>query len=195
MTEWHASDYHSQSGLQHAMAQEQLARLSLEGGERVLDVGCGDGKVSAEIAVRVPRGAVLGVDPSRNMIDFASSRFGPAFTNLTFEVADARRLHYPGEFDLVVSFNALHWVREQDQALGSIRAALKPTGRALLRFVPNGPRRCLEDVIEEIRDRPCWARTPSPRRRILLFGPLGNRGVDRLDCLQPEPAVPIDAGL
>ena len=142
MTEWHASDYSRQSGLQQTMAKEQLARLTLDGGEQILDVGCGDGKITAEIAARVPRGSVLGVDPSRDMIAFASSRFSPpAQTNIRFEVADARRLPYRDEFDLVVSFNALHWVPEQGAALGSIRGALKPGGRALLRMVPTAPRK------------------------------------------------------
>src|SRR5271169_1472649 len=77
MTEWHASDYYGQSGLQKAMAEEQLSLLSLEGAERILDLGCGDGKITAEIATRVPRGSVLGVDPSRDMVAFASSHFGP----------------------------------------------------------------------------------------------------------------------
>jgi trans-aconitate 2-methyltransferase len=71
-------------------------------------------------------------------------------------VADARRLPYRDEFDLAVSFSALHWVPEQGEALGSIRAALKPGGRALLRMVPAGRRECLEDVIEEVRQRPRW---------------------------------------
>jgi trans-aconitate 2-methyltransferase len=158
MTEWHASDYHSQSGLQKAMAEEQLALLSLEGAERILDVGCGDGKITAEIATRVPRGSALGVDPSRDMVAFALSHFGPpARMNLRFEVADARSLPYRSEFDLVVSFNALHWVPEQRLALESIGAALKPGGRAILRFVSEGQRKCLEDVIEEVRQRAHWA--------------------------------------
>jgi len=129
MTEWNASDYSRQSSLQQAMAEEQLSRLTLEGGERILDVGCGDGKITAEIAAQVPRGSVLGVDPSRDMIAFASSHFGPpALTNVRFEVADVRRLPFQKEFDLVVSFNALHWVPEQGQALASIHAALRPGG-------------------------------------------------------------------
>jgi trans-aconitate 2-methyltransferase len=166
MTEWHASDYFRQSGLQQAMAEEQLGRLTLKGGERILDVGCGDGKITAAIAARVPRGSVLGVDPSRDMIAFASSRFGPpGHANLRFEVADARRLPYRDEFDLVVSFNALHWVPEQDAALGSIRAALKPGGRALLQLVPSGRRACLEDVIEEVRHRARWTGSFAGLRR------------------------------
>src|SRR5918992_2879352 len=104
MAEWNAGEYNRHSSLQAALAEEQLGRLTLEGAERVLDIGCGDGKITAEIAARVPRGSVLGVDPSRDMIAFASSRFGPpAQANLRFEVADARRLPYRDEFDLVVS--------------------------------------------------------------------------------------------
>jgi trans-aconitate methyltransferase len=140
------------------MAQEQLGLLTLGGAERILDVGCGDGKITAEIAARVPGGSVLGVDPSRDMVAFASSQFGPpAQPNLRFEAADARRLPYRGQFDLVVSFNALHWVPEQGAALRSIRAALLPEGRALLRLVPQGRRKCLEDVIEDVRHRARWA--------------------------------------
>jgi trans-aconitate 2-methyltransferase len=73
MTEWNAESYSRQSSLQQAMAEEQLSSLTLEGSERILDVGCGDGKITAAIAARVPRGSVLGVDPSRDMIAFASS--------------------------------------------------------------------------------------------------------------------------
>ncbi|MBM4266661.1 MAG: methyltransferase domain-containing protein [Deltaproteobacteria bacterium] len=158
MTEWHASDYYRRSGLQKAMADEELARLVLAGDERILDVGCGDGKITAEIADRVPRGAVVGIDPSTEMIAFASSHFGaPARPNLSFEVGSALQLHHRGEFDLVLSFNALHWVPRQDQALASIGQALRPGGRALLRMVCEGPRKSLEDVIEDIRSGPRWA--------------------------------------
>ncbi len=159
MTEWHASDYSRQSSLQKAMADEQLGKLDFRGDERILDVGCGDGKITAAIAARVPAGSVLGVDPSQQMIAFADRHYAPpAHANLNFEVADARRLPYRDEFDLVVSFNALHWVPEQAQALTSIRAAMKRAGQALLRFVPEGPRKSLEDVIEDIRRDGHWTR-------------------------------------
>src|ERR1700751_1168879 len=109
MTEWNASEYARISTLQAAMAEEVLALLELKGNERILDVGCGNGKVTAEIAARVPQGAVVGIDPSQEMIAFASSHFGPAIhPNLRFQVADARHLPFQEEFDLVVSFNALH---------------------------------------------------------------------------------------
>ncbi len=158
MTEWLAGDYNQQSSLQKAMAEEQLGRLTLQGAERILDVGCGDGKITAAIAARVPFGSVLGVDPSRDMIAFASSHFGPPdHANIRFDVVDVRQLPYRNEFDLIVSFNALHWVPEQDAAIGSIRTAMRPGAQALLRFVSQGQRKCLEDVIEEVRHHDSWS--------------------------------------
>lgn len=152
MTEWNALEYMQRSGLQMAMAKEVLALLSFEGSEHILDVGCGDGRTTAEIAARVPRGTVVGIDPSHGMIDFARSRFGPSTVpNLRFEVGDARRLSFQQEFDLVVSFNALHWIPQQEEALRSIHAALKPNAAAQLRLVPRGKRKSLENVIEETR--------------------------------------------
>jgi trans-aconitate 2-methyltransferase len=159
MTEWNAAEYDRLSGLQGAMAEEVLALLDLKGSERVLDIGCGQGKITAEIAARVPRGAVVGIDPSQDMIDFASSHFGPTvWRNLQFEVGDARRLRFREEFDLVVSFNALHWVPEQDAALRCIRSAMKRDGLAQLHLVSAGERKSLESVIEDTRRSAKWAR-------------------------------------
>ena len=141
------------------MAKEVLSLLDLKGTERILDVGCGNGKVTAEIASRVPQGSVLGVDSSADMIASATRDFGPEVRpNLRFEIADTRRLPFQNQFDLVVSLNALHWVQEQDQALRSIRSALKADGLAQLRLVPAGKRKSLENVIEETRLSSRWAR-------------------------------------
>ena len=157
MTEWDARVYNRISALQRWLAEKSLASLTLDGGERVLDVGCGDGTITAEIAGRLPRGSVLGVDASHAMVTFASERF-PETThpNLAFQVADAARLDVGDRFDLVVSFNCLHWVRDQAAALLGIRAALAPSGRTHLRLVPQGPRRSLEDVIEDTVSTPPW---------------------------------------
>lgn len=158
MTEWNAPEYDRIAGLQEAMAVEVLDRLPLTGSERVLDVGTGDGKIAALVASRLPGGTVVGVDASRDMVAFAATHFAPgAHGNLSFRVGDACRLGFQEEFDLAISFNALHWVHAQDAALGSIRTALKPCGRARLRLVPAGPRRSLEDVIEDTAHRPRWA--------------------------------------
>jgi trans-aconitate 2-methyltransferase len=126
---WDAADYSRHSSLQEAMASQVLELLRVTGNERVLDIGCGDGRLTAQIADRLPQGWVLGVDASPDMVTFATSTFGggamPARANLSFEVADARALPYVNAFDLVVSFNALHWVPDQAKALRGIAVALR----------------------------------------------------------------------
>src|SRR5207245_6239195 len=140
-----------------AVATAVVSVCGRDGSGRIRDVRCGDGKITAEVASRVARGTVVGVDSSQDMVNFALSHFGPALRpNLRFEVADARRLPFQDEFDLIVSFNALHWVPEQDAALRCIRSAMKSDGRALLRLVPAGESKSLEDVIEETRQSSRW---------------------------------------
>jgi SAM-dependent methyltransferase len=179
-TEWDAETYREVSALQEWLAAKSLASLTLNGGERVLDVGCGDGRISAAIAAHLPSGSVLGVDASQHMVDFAAAAFPPAeHSNLRFAVADAAALHLGPEFDLAVSFNALHWVLDLPAALRGLHAALAPGGRALLRFVPAGTRRSLEDV----------TRIPPPRRS----GGRGSPIIARLvhpDAARPRGARP-----
>jgi trans-aconitate 2-methyltransferase len=155
MTEWDASAYRRRSSLQAAMAAEVLPLLHLKGNERILDIGCGDGRITAEIASRVPRGSVLGVDSSGDMIRLASSH---AETNLRFAEADARILSFHHEFDVVVSFNALHWLPDQAAPLRGIHKALKRGGYAQLRLVADGERKSLETVLEETRKSEKWTR-------------------------------------
>jgi len=158
MTEWNASDYSRIAQLQEAMAAEALSLLHLKGTERILDVGCGNGRVTAQIATHVPEGSVVGIDPSADMIAFAASKYpSAAYPNLRFESDDARSLPFRDEFDLVVSFNALHWIPDQDTALRSIRQTMKPASATQLRLVPAGKRKSLENVIEETRCSPRWA--------------------------------------
>jgi trans-aconitate 2-methyltransferase len=158
VAEWNASEYSRINSLQEWMGDEQLKRVELSGSERVLDVGCGDGKITAKIAARLPQGSIVGVDPSHSMIAYATETYGPPHAaNVRFEVGDARLLGFAAEFDLAVSFNALHWVLDQQAALSSIRAALKPGGRALLRMVSKGDRKSIEAVVDETRGEPRWA--------------------------------------
>src|ERR1700751_2908222 len=155
MTEWNAELYSQRSSLQQTMAAEVLQALDVTSSDRVLDVGCGDGRITSEIARVVPNGCVVGVDASSNMIELASRRTAP---NLHFEVADARSLPFNHEFDLVGSFNALHWIREQDLALASIHKSLKAGGAAHLRLVPMGGRKSIETVLEETRNSATWSK-------------------------------------
>jgi len=90
---WNAAEYAANSAVQQTWARELITQLQLRGDEHVLDVGCGDGKVTAEIARAVPRGSVTGVDASPSMIRFARKAFPPGrHPNLEFQVMDAREI-------------------------------------------------------------------------------------------------------
>ncbi|HZI33331.1 MAG TPA: methyltransferase domain-containing protein [Candidatus Binatia bacterium] len=130
---WNAAAYAANSVVQQSWARELIARLDLRGTEHVLDVGCGDGKVTAEIARALPRGSVVGTDASAEMIAFAGETFPPKKNpSLEFRVMDARELKFAHEFDLVFSNAALHWVDDHEAILRGASSALKSGGRLIV---------------------------------------------------------------
>ena len=132
IAKWNAADYAANSTVQQTWARELIAKLNLCGNEQILDVGCGDGKVTAEIARAVPRGSVTGIDASAEMIAFARKTFPKAeISNLKFQIADARKISFKNQFDLVFSNAALHWVDDHEAILRGASAVLK-TGERLV---------------------------------------------------------------
>jgi len=77
MYKWNAEDYYRSSAEQKAWARELILKLALKGNERVLDIGCGDGSTTAEVANQLPSGSILGIDNSEEMIHFARKKFPP----------------------------------------------------------------------------------------------------------------------
>ncbi|HEX7571307.1 MAG TPA: methyltransferase domain-containing protein [Verrucomicrobiae bacterium] len=158
--QWNAADYAANSAVQQSWAREVIAKLHLRGDEHVLDVGCGDGKVTAELARAVPHGSVVGTDASAEMIAFAKKSFPPSkIPGLRFEICDARAMEtaivvrperrapsrhvgdgslkqagtVPGApFDLVFSNAALHWVDDHEAILRGAAAVLKTGGRLVV---------------------------------------------------------------
>lgn len=133
---WNPAAYAVNSAVQQSWARELIARLHLRGDEHILDVGCGDGKVSAELARAVPRGSVLGLDASAEMVSFAKQTF-PAKknSNLKFQIGDAREIgsqKHANRFDLVFSNAALHWVDDHEAILRGAATVLKPGGRLVI---------------------------------------------------------------
>ena len=130
---WNAADYAANSTVQQSWARELIAKLNLHGDEHILDIGSGDGKVSAELAHAVPRGSVTGMDASPQMIEFAKNIFPTRkFPNLRFRVMDARKIKFDRQFDLIFSNAALHWVDDHETILRSAAPVLKPGGRLIV---------------------------------------------------------------
>lgn len=129
MYRWDPEDYHSHSPEQQKWGLELLNKIVLAGGERVLDIGCGDGRLTAEIALRVPRGSVLGIDKSHRMVRFAHENCHPGvFANLTFLALDANDLSFHREFDVIFSNAVLHWISPHLPLLRRIEESLRKGG-------------------------------------------------------------------
>ncbi|MCL4561427.1 MAG: methyltransferase domain-containing protein [Chloroflexi bacterium] len=137
--------------------RELIARLKLAGNEDVLDLGCGDGKVSAEIAGYVPGGSVLGVDNSEEMIALAGQKHSRAeHPNLSFLWMDAAKLSFEGQFDVVFSNAALHWIRDHQPVLRGIYRSLRPGGHILLQMGGKGNTAQILSVLEEMQAQEEW---------------------------------------
>jgi trans-aconitate 2-methyltransferase len=128
--EWNSAVYHRLSGPQVSWGKKVLARLQLRGDEVVLDAGCGTGRLTAELLEALPRGRVVGVDLSQNMLASAREHLAVDFgTRLNLVACDF--LHVPfkaAAFDVVVSTAAFHWVRDHDRLFRNLHAILRPGG-------------------------------------------------------------------
>ena len=130
MREWNADSYHRVSTPQFDWGTAVLEQLALEGDEVVFDVGCGTGRLTEKLLERLPRGRVIAVDLSSNMLrvacDFLRPRFG---RRIQFVLADAACLPAHEKADAIFSTATFHWVRDHSQLFSSLYAALKQGGR------------------------------------------------------------------
>ena len=154
---WNAQDYAKNSQNQFQWAQELIPKLKLQGNEALLDIGCGDGKITAELARCLPKGRAVGVDNSEKMIDLAKKAFPQKdYPNLCFQVMDARKLTFESEFDIVFSSAALHWIVDQKAVLAGVQRSLKPGGKMLFQMAGKGNAKDILILINELLTIDPW---------------------------------------
>ncbi len=154
---WNAADYAKNSANQFAWAQELIPKLHLNGNEYLLDIGCGDGKITAELAKCLPEGRVVGVDSSKEMINLAQKTYpNQECPNLSFQVMDARELTFQSEFNRAFSNAALHWIVNQKAVLGGVQKSLKPGGRLLFQMAGKGNAKDVLCIIDELTAAEPW---------------------------------------
>lgn len=130
--QWNAEQYDAKHAFVYEKAKGLVDLLSPKGGERILDLGCGTGALTAAI---VERGAeVFGIDRSPQMVAQAKSKF----PGLEFEVVDATEMEFEAEFDAVFSNAVLHWIPEAEKVVSGVARALKPGGRFVAEFGGKG---------------------------------------------------------
>lgn len=127
--EWNSSEYHRLSQPQVSWGKKALARLTLRGDELLLDAGCGTGRLTAELLEALPRGKVVALDISQNMLRSAREHLQPQFgERVPLVAADLQELPFDGVFDGVVSTAAFHWVLDHDRLFRGLHRALRPGG-------------------------------------------------------------------
>lgn len=157
--DWDGEKYHKISAQQFEGALRILNRFEFDGDERVLDVGCGSGKVTYDMKINFfPNGSVVGTDKCPSMLDKANEEY-PSIPELTFQQIDATKLNFDQEFDLAVSFNCFHWVKDINAMFTGIAQSLKPGGRVIALFSIddfNRPTRSGMSIIRKLMNSNRW---------------------------------------
>ena len=154
---WDAQEYEKHSQGQQKWARELIEKISLNGTENVLDLGCGDGKVTAEISKLVRKGSIIGIDNSAAMIKLATDRHSAAiYSNLSFKEMDAGNLKFDDRFDLIFSNAVLHWVKDQKPVIKGMFKSLKHGGRVLLQMGGKGNAAEIVEVLSELQTEKKW---------------------------------------
>ena len=154
---WDAQEYEKHSQGQQKWGRELLQKISLKGTENVLDLGCGDGKISAEISKIVSEGSIIGVDNSAGMIQLATDRHPvDLYSNLSFQEMDAKNLDFNDRFDLIFSNAVLHWVSDQKTVVKGMYKSLKQGGRVLIQMGGKGNAAEIVNVLSELQTEKKW---------------------------------------
>ena len=127
-TEWNAAEYHRVSDPQVSWGRAVLARLDLRGNERAIDLGCGTGRLTRELAARLADGEVLALDASRQMLEQAVSHLAGVAPPVRFVQASLPDIPVSGWADVVFSTATFHWVRNHPALFANVRTALAPGG-------------------------------------------------------------------
>ncbi|HET7226398.1 MAG TPA: methyltransferase domain-containing protein [Candidatus Eisenbacteria bacterium] len=178
---WDAARYHRLSDPQLGWARRVLERLPLSGGETVLDCGCGSGRVSALLLERLPRGRLIALDRSADMVREAHRWLSqqPLAGRTRVVLGDAAALPLRGTIDAILSTATFHWVVDQDTLARQLFAALKPGGRLVVQM-GGGPN--VESLHRRVRARmaePRWAGAFAGWRQPWVF-PTPEQACERL---------------
>jgi len=158
-------------------------------GERILDLGCGTGQLTADIAATGVQ--VVGLDSSPEMLGQARQNY----PHLKFVLADATSFRFDEPFDAVFSNAALHWVKNADAAVGSIAAALRPDGRFVAEFGGKGNIASIMGALDAVFGAAAGERCPWWFPGIGEYAPLlEHHGLERVEPgIEPDDDVLVAA--
>ncbi len=129
--EWDGASYDRISTIQQGLGADVLARLQLDGGETVLDGGCGSGRISEMLAARLPHGHVIALDASDSMLAAARERLAGLLAEGRVQVrqGDLLELEVERPLDAILSTATFHWIADHERLFARLHGALRPGGR------------------------------------------------------------------
>jgi trans-aconitate 2-methyltransferase len=147
-TPWDARTYDRTSGPQQSWASEVLGRLGgIAADATVLDVGCGTGRVTEALLTLVPRGRVLALDASEEMVTLARRRLGD---RARVWCEDVLELDLDRPVDAIVSTATLHWVTDHERLWARLARALRPGGALEVQCGGRGNIAGVREVIDAV---------------------------------------------
>ena len=146
--EFDAEKYKKASTHQKEWAKKLISELNLAGNEKILDLGCGDGGITVQLAELVPDGQVVGIDASHSMIE--SAREAHRTKNIRFDLMDINEINFENEFDFVFSNATLHWVKDHKKLLSNVHKALKAEAIVRFNFAADGNCSAFFKVVREV---------------------------------------------
>src|SRR5262249_15300476 len=151
--------YHRVSNPQFDWGTVVLDRLPLRGDERVLDVGCGTGRLTQKLVTRLPRGRVLAVGLSSDMVQAARGYLRPSSdSGIQVAIADAAALPVDEWADAIFSTATFHWVLDHPRLFASLFHALKPGGRLVAQCGGAANLARIHHRLDRLKEQPEFAR-------------------------------------
>jgi trans-aconitate 2-methyltransferase len=191
MHAWDASTYDRIADPMARWGMAILDRLELRGDERVLDAGCGTGRVTEQLAERLPNGYVIALDASPAMIAEARRRLARFGDRVGYLVADlGRPIPLEAPIDAVLSTATFHWVPDHDALFRNLAAVLRPGGRLVAQCGGAGNIASVQAVLATIGDGwlgPVHFETPEATERRLAAA-----GFKAIRCWLTRETVTFD---
>jgi len=183
---WDAATYDRVAAPQARWGQVVVSRLRLVGNERVLDAGCGTGRVTEVLLARMPGIRVVALDTSPDMIEVAKRRLAPWGERVSFVQGDLL-VGAPGPVEAVLSTATFHWIHDHDRLFANLAQALVPGGQLVAQCGGVGNLACVQRALVDLGARvdDTYFATPEDTE-----ARLERTGFEDINCwLQPEPTT------
>ena len=195
--EWDALTYDRLASPMTRWGEAVVGWLELDGGERVMDAGCGTGRVTERLVERLPRGRVVAVDGSSAMVEQARARLSRFGDRVEYVVADlSERIPVDPPVDAILSTATFHWIVDHDALFANLAALLRPGGQLAAQCGGAGNiasiQHALRDLGEDLEGRKHFAGAEETRRRLERagFGDVETWLHDEPTELEPQDVEP-----